>query len=408
MTVSASAADLAIVGGGIVGLATGMAWLEHARGSSLVILEKEARLASHQSSHNSGVIHSGVYYRPGSVRAKTCVAGSRLLVEFCEARRIPYRRCGKVIVATTASELPALETLYQRGMANGVTGLSLIGPERLRELEPHAQGLKALHVPGAGIVDYVAVADAFAQTIEAHGGEIRRSARVLRCAWDGGVWVLETTAGSVRARHLITCAGLHADRVSAMAGASRTLQIVPFRGEYYGVIPARRDVVRGMVYPVPQLGVPFLGVHFTRSIDGGLHAGPNAVLALKREGYRVRDISGSDMLDLVRFPGFWKMIARHGSRGLGELYRAMSKGAFVRALQRLVPDIRTTDLVPAPSGVRAQALDREGSLLDDFDIVRTPQAIHVRNVPSPAATASIAIGRTIAEMAATAFGSAPQ
>jgi len=395
--------DLIIVGGGIVGLATAMELLAAFPRVRLALLEKESQLARHQTGHNSGVIHSGVYYRPGSLKAKLCVSGARLLVEFCQAHGIPYAMCGKVIVATTDEEIPRLTTLYERGKANGVEGLEFVGPERLREIEPHAQGIKALRVRSAGIVDYTAVAHAFAQVIRDRGGDIVTSARVTRCQRRQGRWVLDTTAGTLQAGALITCGGLQADRLTTMAGGPPDLRIAPFRGEYYEIVPARRDLVRAMIYPVPNPTLPFLGVHLTRTITGGVHAGPNAVPALKREGYRKWDVSMRDLLDLMVYRGFWRMAWRHWPVGVHEGYRSLSKRAFVRALQRLVPDVHPSDLVPGDSGVRAQALGKDGVLLDDFNIVQSQQAIHVRNVPSPAATTSISIGRVIAEMAGGAF-----
>lgn len=395
--------DLAIIGGGIVGLATAMEWLARFPGSRLVVLEKEPTLGAHQTGHNSGVIHSGIYYRPGSLKAKTCVEGARLLVEFCRAHQIPYTLCGKLVVATDASELPALETLYQRGRANGVPGLTLVGQDALQEIEPHARGIRALHVPQAGIVDYGAVVRAFADVIRARGGAIQTSTRVERLHRRSGVWILETNTGDVQAKFLMTCGGLQADRVAVMAGAPSDVRIVPFRGEYYEVVPERRFLVKGMIYPVPNPVLPFLGVHFTRTVDGRVHAGPNAVLAFKREGYRKRDVSVSDIWDMVSYTGFWKMAARHWLTGLGECYRSWSKRAFVSVLQRLVPEVRPCDLSDGGSGVRAQVVDPRGTLLDDFSIVQGAQAIYVRNVPSPAATASLRIGQLITDMAASAF-----
>ena len=396
--------DVVIVGGGIVGLATALELLTQDPSLKLVILEKEPQVGAHQTSHNSGVIHSGLYYRPGSLKAHTCVAGAKLMRAFCETHDIPYEMCGKLVVATDPSELPALETLYQRGLANGVPGLILIGPEQIREIEPHARGLKALHVPSAGIVDYALVARTMANVVQERGGTIRRSSAVRCCIRRQGAWFLETTQGEVQATSVITCAGLQADRVARFTGGGRDLAIIPFRGEYYDVVPSRRFLVRGMVYPVPHPSLPFLGVHFTRTITGGLHAGPNAVLALKREGYRKVDMSVADTLDLVRFPGFWRMARRYWSVGMGELHRSFSKRAFARALQRLVPDICAEDLQPSGSGVRAQAVDLRGALVDDFNITQADHAIHIRNVPSPAATASLRIGQLIAQMAATSFG----
>ena len=394
---------MAVVGGGIVGLAAAMELLGRFPRRSLIVLEKEERLATHQTARNSGVIHSGIYYRPGSLKARTCVAGARLMVEFCRAHQIPHEICGKVVVAAEPSEVPALHALYQRGLANGVPGLSLIGPERLRELEPHARGIATLHVPSAGIVDYAAVASAMAKVIQSRGGTIQTSAQVRRLSRREGSWVLETTGGEVRARWLITCGGLHADRLAQMAGAPADLRIVPFRGEYYELVPERRSLVKSIIYPVPNPALPFLGVHFTRSMTGAVHAGPNAVLALKREGYRKADVNLRDTLEMLRFPGWWRMAGKYWVTGLGELYRSLYKPAFVRSLQRLVPEVRAEDLTPGESGVRAQALDAAGSLLDDFNIVPSRYAVAVRNVPSPAATASLAIGKSIAEQAAAIF-----
>lgn len=387
-----------------MGLATAMELLGRVPALRLILLEKDAQLAAHQTSHNSGVIHSGLYYRPGSLKARLCVSGAKRLVAFCEARGIPYARCGKVVVATEPSEVPALHRLYERGLANGVEGLSRIGPERLRELEPHARGVQALHVASAGIVDYATVAGAYAQVVVERGGAIRTGARVVRLQRREQAWRLSTTAGEIGAKALVTCGGLHADRLAALAGGPREVQIIPFRGEYYELVPSRRELVRAMIYPVPDPRLPFLGVHVTRGIDGHVHAGPNAVLALKREGYRKTDVHLADAWGLVRFAGFWRMARRHWATGVAELARSVSKRAFVRALNRLVPALTPEDLVPAPSGVRAQAVDRHGVLRDDFEIVQQPQAIHVLNVPSPAATASISIGQHLADLAAASFG----
>ena len=390
--------DVAIVGGGIVGLATATEFLSKRPTATLTVLEKERQVGSHQTTHNSGVIHSGIYYRPGSLKAKACVAGAKLMIEFCQAHQIPHAICGKVIVATEESELPRLHALYERGLANGVPGVSMIGPERLRDIEPHARGLKALHVRSAGIVDYGSVARVMAECVRRRGGTIQTSAAVHRTVKSDGVWILETTAGDVRARFLVTCGGLYADRLTALAGGPRDLLIIPFRGEYYEVVAERRVLVNTMIYPVPDPALPFLGVHFTRTVSGALHAGPNAVLALKREGYRKRDVSVVEALRVLTYPGFWRMASRHWLAGMQELYRSWSKRAFVHALQRLVPEVRIEDLVPGGAGVRAQALNVEGLLIDDFNVVQQPQAIHVRNVPSPAATASIPIGRFIADL----------
>lgn len=390
-------ADVAVVGGGIIGLAAARELLARRPGRSVVVLEKEPAVASHQTSHNSGVIHSGLYYPPGSLKARTCVEGARLMVEFCRRHGVPHEICGKVVVAAQPSELPALEALRQRGLANGVAGLALIGPERLQELEPQARGVRALHVPGAGIVEYAAVARVLADLIARSGGVIRTGAGVERLERRDDGWALQTTAGDVQAAFVITCGGLHEDRLAAMTGRRRDLCILPFRGDYYALASERRGLVRAMIYPVPDPRVPFLGVHFTRAIDGSVHVGPNAVLALKREGYGKADVSLRDTLAMLGFPGFWRLAWTQWPVGLQELRRAWSRHAFVRQAQRLVPAVRAEDLHPAGSGVRAQAVDRRGTLVSDFDFLDAPRALHVRNVPSPAATASLRIAQLIAD-----------
>ena len=401
--------DITLIGGGIVGLATALAVGRRAPGTRVLVLEKELSCATHQTGHNSGVIHSGVYYKPGSLKARLCLQGSEALVLFCQANGIPFQQCGKVIVATREEELPRLKELHRRGIANGVPGVTLIGPERLRELEPHAVGIQALHVPSAGIVDYRQVADAFARQIQDQGGTIQTGSRVFKALPTTDGWLLETSHGPVATDHLINCAGLYSDRLARMSQTSTTStsHIIPFRGEYYELIPERSHLVRSLIYPVPDPRFPFLGVHFSRRIQGRVEAGPNAVLALHREGYRKSDVNGRDLLEMVAFPGFWKMAARYWKTGLEELYRSFSKPAFVRALQRLVPAIERGDLVPAGAGVRAQAVDPAGNLLDDFHLVQERGAIHVCNAPSPAATASIAIGEFIADAALKQFRICP-
>ena len=388
--------DVTVVGGGIVGLATARALLKRAPGLRVLLVEKEPRLAAHQTGHNSGVVHSGIYYCPGSLKAQLCREGSRRLAEFCETHHIAYRRCGKVIVATTPDELPRLQPLYERGLANGVPGLSRIGPERLRELEPHATGIAALHLPQVAIVDYVAVAQAMAKEIERSGGSIRSATRVLRVHRTSAAWNVQTTRGVYSTRWLVNCGGLHADRVARLAGDRTSMCIVPFRGEYYRLPASRASLVRGLIYPVPDPAMPFLGVHFTTMIHGGVHVGPNAVLALKREGYRRMDVSWRDCMDLVAHPGCWRMARRYWKTGLKETMRSWSPRAFLEAARRLVPSLTLEDLLPSPSGVRAQAVDADGSLLDDFCIRTSDHAVHVYNAPSPAATASLSIGEVIA------------
>ncbi len=388
-----------IIGGGVVGLGVAMAITRRFPGLRLLLLEKEEGVARHQSGHNSGVIHSGVYYKPGSLKANLCVAGSRAMIEFCREHHIAHEVCGKVIVATEAEELPRLEQLRQRGEANSLTGLRLIGPEQLREIEPHATGLQALVVPSTGITDYAAVGRKYAELIAARGGTILTSARVRGIRRLSEEIVVETSRGAFSTNALINCAGLFSDRIARMAGDTPGVMIVPFRGEYYDLVPERASLVRSLIYPVPDPRFPFLGVHFTRRIGGTVDAGPNAVLALAREGYRHADISVRDLAQSLAFPGFWRMARQHWRSGIDEFRRSLSKAAFVRALRRLVPEVNGSDLVPGGAGVRAQALKPDGSLVDDFQFVPSDRMLHVLNVPSPAATASLAIGEAIVDVA---------
>ena len=396
--------DVIVIGGGIVGLSTAMALVQGNPPLRPLVLEKEPELATHQTGHNSGVIHSGVYYKPGSLKARYAVEGARRMLEFCRLHGLPHAICGKLVVATDLSELPRLSELHRRGLANGVAGgVELIGPERLRELEPHAAGIRALHLPGAGIVDYVAVARRYAAIVCERGGEVRTRSAVRSIRRVASEWILETDSGSVRGRHLINCGGLHADRLAAAAGARPAVRIVPFRGEYYKLAPGREQLVAGLIYPVPDPAFPFLGVHLTRHVGGGVEAGPNAVLGFKREGYRKTDFDLGDAWSTLAFPGFWRWAGRHWRAGAGELYRSFNKAAFLRALRRLVPELEASDLEPGGAGVRAQALDPHGVLVDDFRIEVAEGAIHVLNAPSPAATASIPIGEAIARAARRAF-----
>jgi (S)-2-hydroxyglutarate dehydrogenase len=377
--------------------------LTEAHHPSLIVLEAEDHLAAHQSGRNSGVIHSGLYYKPGSLKARNCVEGRLEMYRFCEENDLPYERCGKVVVAVTPDEVPRLDELERRGRANGLEGLKRLRPEEVREREPHAVSVDGLLVPETGIADYARVTEAYARRVLAAGGEVRTGSRVLRVLQRGGEFVLETPRGAVRSRHLINCAGLQSDRVARMCGVEPGVQIIPFRGEYYDLVPARQSLVKHLIYPVPNPLFPFLGVHFTRMVGGGVEAGPNAVLALKREGYRLSSFSLRDTGDLVSYPGFWRMVAKYWATGLGEVYRSISKTAFLRSLQKLLPELRSEDIHPGRAGVRAQAVDRQGNLIDDFRIVEAPRMIHVLNAPSPAATASISIGRHIARTAARTF-----
>jgi L-2-hydroxyglutarate oxidase LhgO len=395
--------DLAVVGGGIVGLATARALLAEHPGLRLVILEKEARLASHQTGHNSGVIHSGIYYKPGSHKARLCVEGARLMKEFCGQHGIRVDPIGKVIVATSEGELPRLQALFERGIANGVQGLRLLDRDHLREIEPHAAAIRAIHSPTTSIVDYGEVAQALARKLLTQGTVIRTGARVSAIQRTDEGFDLSTASGPIQARRLVNCAGLYSDVVARLAGARPGVQIIPFRGEYYMIRPERHDLVRGLIYPVPDPEFPFLGVHFTRTVHGDVEAGPNAVLAFAREGYRLGRIHLRELAGTLGYRGFWSMARRYWRTGSYEMYRSLSKAAFVQALQRLLPEIGPADITPGGAGVRAQAVAEDGSLVDDFRIARSTDAIHVLNAPSPAATASLAIGRHIAGLAREAF-----
>lgn len=395
--------DVAVIGGGIVG--TSAAWALVERGvRSLVLLEAEGRLAAHQTGNNSGVIHSGLYYKPGSLKARFCTAGREALYRFCQEYGVAHEQCGKLVVAANQQELPRLQELARRGEQNGLTGLRLLAPEEIQEFEPHCVGAGALFVPQTGIVDFVQVTETYARLAEQRGAEVRKGVCFLSLAGRGEQRVLETTAGPVQARFLVNCAGLHADRVARRCGVETGVQIVPFRGEYFQLVPERESLVRNLIYPVPDPRFPFLGVHFTRLVQGGVEAGPNAVLALSRHGYAKTSFCLRDALEMARYAGVWRMAARYWKTGLAEQWRSLNKRAFVRALQRLVPEVRASDLVPAGAGVRAQALDRSGRLVDDFWIEHAERAIHVLNAPSPAATASLMIGREIADRALAHFG----
>ncbi|MGE5362002.1 MAG: L-2-hydroxyglutarate oxidase [Bacteroidales bacterium] len=396
--------DVAIIGGGIVGTATGMAISCRPGRPRVVILEAESKLAAHQTGNNSGVIHSGLYYKPGSLKARNCVEGREAMYRFCEEHAIPHDRCGKLVVATAADQMPALEELHRRGIANGLQGLKRLDAAELKEYEPHVVGIAGLHVQETGIVDYTAVTHAFARLVGEAGGEIRTGARVTAVRRQDGGLVLESTAGAVEARSLINCSGLQSDRVAKLCGVDPGVKIIPFRGEYYELVKGRESLVRNLIYPVPDPRFPFLGVHFTRMIHGGVECGPNAVLAFRREGYTRTSFSPKDTLEMFGYGGFWRMAGKYWRMAIDEMYRSASKSAFVKALQGLIPELREDDVHPSGAGVRAQALDPEGRLLDDFRIVEAERMIHVLNAPSPAATASISIGRTIAEMAAKSFG----
>jgi len=397
--VSSPAYDVAVIGGGIVGLATAMALSREER-CSVVVLEAESQLAAHQSGRNSGVIHAGLYYKPGSLKARNCVEGREAMYRFCDEHGIRAERCGKLVVATEERELPRLDELERRGRANGLDGLERLGPEEIREREPRAAGIAGLWVPQTGIVDYGQVTRAMADVVRAAGGEIQTGARVHGCRRLSDGILLESVRGEVFCRSLVNCAGLQSDRVARRCGIDPGVAIVPFRGEYYELAPARRALVRNLIYPVPDPAFPFLGVHFTRTPAGTVEAGPNAVLALEREGYRAADVRLRDLVEMGRFPGFWRMCRQHWRTGIVEMYRSVNRRAFVKALRKLVPEVAPDDVRYLRAGVRAQAVGPGGALLDDFHLIEAPRSVHVLNAPSPAATASITIGRTVAGMAA--------
>lgn len=394
--------DIGIIGGGIVGLATAKA-LTDSGVTEVVLLEAEATLAYHQTGHNSGVIHSGLYYKPGSLKAKNCVAGREAIYRFCQEHGVAHERCGKVVVAVTEEERPYLVELERRGTENGLQGLRRLTRDELRELEPHADGVAGLHVPDTGIVDFIGVARAYADTAKRQGALIRPGARVTAVDRDGSCLRLSTAAGEVNVRNLINCGGLQSDRVARMCGMEPDIQIIPFRGEYYKLLPEREGLCRNLIYPVPDPRFPFLGVHFTRMVEGGVEVGPNAVLAFKREGYVRFSFSLGDTWDTFRHPGFWKMARRYSRTGCLEFYRSFSRRAFVKALQELVPDVGYDDVERHGAGVRAQAVTNDGTLVDDFRILEAEHMVHVLNAPSPAATASLSIGETIANMARKNF-----
>jgi L-2-hydroxyglutarate oxidase len=406
MTNSRSA-DLVVIGGGIVGLATAWRWTAAFPGRKVVVLEKESQLAQHQTGRNSGVLHSGIYYKPGSLKAINCREGRAAMVNFCRDEGIGYDVCGKVIVAVDEGELPKLNDIYQRGQANGIR-CELINRDRLHELEPHCAGIQAIHVPDAGIVDYPAVCQRLALRIQGSGGEIMTNAQVLAMSEHGDSVIVQTKAGDVAAQFVVNCAGLNCDRVTKLSGQRPPAKIVPFRGEYFELRPSAKHLCRNLIYPVPDPAFPFLGVHFTRMIhNAAVECGPNAVLAMAREGYLKTDINFRDLAESLSYTGFWRLAARHWRMGLAEMWRSMNKAAFVRALQRLVPEIRSEDLEPAPSGVRAMALQPDGTLIDDFLFQESERVINVCNAPSPAATAALNIGRLIIDRLAQRPGLQP-
>ena len=389
-------ADIAVIGGGIVGLATAYTLTQRFPERHVIVLEKEATLAQHQTGHNSGVLHSGIYYKPGSLKALNCRAGKQSMEAFCAEEGIEYEICGKVIVATSPDELPALQRIYERGQANGVR-CALIEREHLREIEPHAAGMKAIHVPESGIVNYPQVCERMAARIQERNGTILTNAAVTGMRRYGDHLVVQSQAGEFTVKYVVNCAGLHSDRVTALSGQQPEVKIVPFRGEYYEVKHQAQHLCKHLIYPVPDPNFPFLGVHFTRMIKGGVECGPNAVLAFAREGYNKLDFNAGDLLETLRYSGFRKMAAKYWQTGLGEMWRSFNKAAFVRALQRLIPEIQADDLEPAEAGIRAQAIAPDGSMVDDFMIQEMERIVNVCNAPSPGATASLNIGKYIVE-----------
>lgn len=395
--------DVIVIGGGIVGLATALRLLEARPGLRLALLEKEGTLARHQTGHNSGVLHSGLYYKPGSEKARLSVKGIQQMVAFCQRHGIPHEICGKVVVATSESELPRLENLWQRGNANSLTGLRKLTAAQIKEIEPHATGLAAIHVPQEGLVDYPAVCAKMGEFIREQGGEIKLNARVLKLVSESNGWTVVTVAGDFQARCVVACAGLHSDRLVKASGQKPSAKIIPFRGEYYQIKKERQFLVRNLIYPVPDPKFPFLGVHFTRRIHGGIEAGPNAVLAFAREGYRWSDVNLRDLAESLCFPGLWRFLARYPSLCGYEIRRSLSRREFCRSLQKLVPEIQEDDLETGGAGVRAQAMTLGGELVEDFHFEEGRGILHVVNAPSPAATASLAIGEKIAERVLSRF-----
>ena len=389
-------ADCVVVGGGIVGLSVGLSLLKKQPGLRLILLEKESELARHQSGRNSGVIHSGIYYRPGSLKARLAREGNHSMAAFCRDHGIACEICGKIIVAANEKELPLLDNLYRRGVENGIN-VRQLAKEEVREVEPHVRCRRGILVPSTGIVSFRSVCLKYAELLQEEGGTIQACAEVRGIGRQDGAQRIKTTIGEIETKFIINCAGLYSDRIARQAGVRVEAKIVPFRGEYYELVPEKRDLVQALIYPVPDPAFPFLGVHFTRMIDGGVHAGPNAVLAFHREGYRKSDVAAGDLLETLTYRGFWNAARQHGKEGLKEIWRSLSKRAFVKSLQQLIPSVTEDDLVEAPAGVRAQAMRRDGALVDDFLILQDADSIHVCNAPSPAATASLEIGRAVAD-----------
>ncbi|MEZ0610326.1 L-2-hydroxyglutarate oxidase [Fibrella sp. WM1] len=396
--------DVTIIGGGIVGLATALQLKQQRPGLSVIVLEKEIRVAAHQTGHNSGVIHSGLYYKPGSLKATNCISGYHMLLEFCDRENVPYELCGKIVVATKAEQVPQLNTLFERGQQNGLGGLRRLSVGEMREIEPHVAGVDGIFVPQTGIIDYTQVCEAYARVFQGLGGEIHYGEKVEQLTPGNSLSVVVTNKNRYETKLVVNCAGLYSDKIAQLTQRDPIgLQIVPFRGEYYKIRPEKHHLVKNLIYPVPDPNFPFLGVHFTRMIHGGVEAGPNAVLAFQREGYRKSDINLRELFETLAWPGFQKVAMKYWETGLGEMYRSFSKSAFTKALQELIPAVQEDDLIEGGAGVRAQACDRTGGLLDDFSIIETDRAVNVCNAPSPAATSSLSIGKTVSEKVLSRF-----
>ncbi len=389
--------DVIVIGGGLLGLATAYQLKLTKPELKVLILDKENDVAQHQSGHNSGVIHSGIYYKPGSLKAQNCISGYKSIIEFAEKHDIPYDICGKIIVATSAKELPGLNNIYQRGIDNGLKGLKKLSATESREIEPHCAALEAIYVPQTGIIDYPKMAQTILMLFKDLGGEVIFNEKVIKISESPKSITVQTEKEIYFSCKLVSCAGLFSDRVASLTEGDNSLRIIPFRGEYYKLKPEKENLVKHLIYPVPDPEFPFLGVHFTRMIGGGIEAGPNAVLAFKREGYQFTDFSFKDMADTLTWSGFWRIVAKYGQTGMGEIYRSLSKAAFTRSLQKLIPEITQDDLVEGGAGVRAQACDKKGNLIDDFNILQNGNIIHLRNAPSPAATSALSIGKLISE-----------
>jgi (S)-2-hydroxyglutarate dehydrogenase len=389
--------DVVIIGGGIVGTATALS-LQEKGIKNILVIEAEKNLAAHQTGHNSGVIHSGVYYKPGSLKARLCAEGRELLYKFCKENNILYERCGKIIVATEKDELPFLDEIEKRGMSNGLKNIKRLSSEEIKEYEPYSSGMEGLFVPHTGIVDFIGVTNKFGELIKENGGEVLTYCKFLGISKSNNNLIVETTSGEFHTKLFINCGGLQSDRIAEKCGLDPDVKIIPFRGEYYKIKKEKEYLVKNLIYPVPDPKFPFLGVHFTRMVTGGVEAGPNAVLAFKRHGYSYKDISLSDLAEMFFYPAFWKMAKQHYKMGINEFRRSLNKSLFVKALQKLIPSIEENDIISGGSGVRAQALSKDGKLVDDFRIIETEKQVHVLNAPSPAATASLSIGKYIADI----------